>query len=391
MSTPPNNSDVQPSKPADNNEREQPDPLGPHGKLKVAQFRNRSGILAVVLAMVTTATIVFALWKLGPWFYKLDVTGWIFTVVVALAGTVVILLIIWKIPKWQVNPYRERLRPKDQVDLEIQARSTLIQIIGGVAVLASIFFTARNLQLTAQNVKTTEDNLKYARSTQIAERYSKAIDQLKNADVEVRLAGIYTLEILGNQEESKDFHHPIMLVLAANIKNRSPLAQGYDPDMLESIPPDIQAILTVIGGQKDPTLKLNLHGTNLKNADFQEGHFENIDLSGCYLGGAHFERASLNHANLASAFLNGSVFDGANMQSANLEGAHLIGTSLRGPHLEGRKLNLAEIQDAIFDNAQLDNVEFNYATGNGGYFKGAHLKGSVGVNPAWIFGQPTVD
>jgi len=390
MSTPPKDkTETQTPKP-DADENEQPQPLGPQGKLKVAQFRNRRGILAIVFLIVTTATIVFALWKLAPWFYKWDETGWLFMIVIALAATVVVLPFIWQIPKLQVDPYRARLEPKDEAELEIQARSTLIQIIGGVAVLASIFFTARNLQLTAQNVQTTQDNLKYARSTQIAERYAKAIDQLKSADVEVRLAGIYTLEILGKQEESMEFHQPIMLVLAASIKNRSSLAQGYEPDTLDSIPADIQAILTVIGRQKDPALKLNLHGTNLKNADLQDGHFENVDFSGCYLAGAHLDRAFLDHVNLASAMLHEAVFDGANMPTANLESAHLVGTSLRGTHLQGSSLHLAEVQDAVFDDAELNNVDFNYATGNGGYFNRVHLEGSKGFNPAWIKNQAMV-
>lgn len=198
MSTPPKDHDrsIDPI-PADPNQKERQDPLGPQGKLRVAQFRNRGGILAVVLAIVTIATIVFTFWSLANRFSKWDPTGWVFAIAVALAGTVIVLLLIWRIPKWQVDRYRERLSPKEQVELEIQARSTLIQIIGGVALLASIFFTAKNLEITAKNVKSTENNLRYARSTQIAERYAKAIEQLKSKDdVGVRLAGIYTLVLM---------------------------------------------------------------------------------------------------------------------------------------------------------------------------------------------------
>ena len=98
MSTPPKDkSETQNPKP-DADENEQPQPLGPQGKLKVAQFRNRRGILAIVFLIVTTATIVFALWKLAPWFYKWDETGWLFMIVIALAATVVVLPFIWQIP-----------------------------------------------------------------------------------------------------------------------------------------------------------------------------------------------------------------------------------------------------------------------------------------------------
>jgi uncharacterized protein YjbI with pentapeptide repeats len=381
MSTPPNDStDPTTPKPEESgDEKQRQDPLGPQGKLKVAQFRNRSGILAVVLAIVTIATIVFILWNLASSFSQWDPTGWLFTIVVALVGTVPILLLVWRMPKWQVDRYRERLQPKDQVELEIQARSTLIQIIGGVAVLASIFFTARNLQLTAQNVQTTENNLKYARSTQIAERYAKAIEQLKDKDnFGVRLAGIYTLGILASQEEAKEFREPIILVLAAHVKEASRLPEDYNPetDTPNSIAPDIQAILTIIGRQKAPELKLNFHATNLRAADFQGGHFENVDFGECYLSGANFNRAKLDQADFGEANLRESSFDEAVMKSAKLTGANLTSTSFKGANLESCNLTLATVSETTFNYADLKQADFGGASGSG-WFKDVNLSAAL--------------
>jgi uncharacterized protein YjbI with pentapeptide repeats len=360
--------------PADNDEKPRTTGgLEPQANLNVALFRNKVWVLSIILAIVTIASMVFAWWNLANWFS---------TIVVAVLGAGVVLFLLWKVPKWQVRPYRDVLQPKDRVELEIQARATLIQIIGGVAVLASIYLTAQNLRLTAQNVQTTENNLKYARSTQIAERYAKAIEQLKSKDdLGVRLAGIYTLGILASQEEAKDFREPIMRVLAAHVKNVSRLPEDYDPenDRLESVTPDIQAILTIIGQQKDPALKLNLHRTNLSNADFQDGHFENVDFGESYLGRAHFERAYLELADFSEADLTESSFEGAYLKKAKLVGARLISTSFKGAHLESSKLNLATIQQATFDNADLQEADFSEARGSG-WFKDVNLNAALNHN-----------
>lgn len=383
-------------------ERGRPDSPG-QGPLNAFQLRNRTWTLSIVLAIVTVTTMMFA-WR--------NLKDWFLIIAIVFAGTAVVLFLIWKVPKWQVDRYRQRLRPKDQVELEIQARSTLMQIVGGVAVLVSIVFTAANLQLTAKNVQTAQESSKeaneLARLTQITERYATAVQQLESKDLEVRLAGIYSLEILAKENAEKpntesnvasntakanEYHMPIMLVLAAHLRNSSAwkppdrsLPNGSTTQ--EKIPQDIQTILTVIGRRdtryEEQDFELDLHGTDLRGADMENGHFEKVNFRGCNLAGAQFSRAFLKSANLGETDLTNAVFDGAHMETANLEGATLRLTSLRGVHLEGAKLNLAKVENAIFDNANLEGVEFNQATGSGNYFQGAQLKEAKGLQPDWV-------
>jgi len=190
-----------------------------------------------------------------------------------------VLFFLWKIPKLQVEPYRSNLKPKDRVELEIQARSTLIQIIGGIAVVASVYLTAQNLKLTAQSVRTAQDSAesasRLARLTQITERYAIAVQQLESPNIEMRLAGINALDILASQKESADFHRPIMLLLASHVRTGSslkPIAIDGAGPQTAAIGADVQAILTVIGRRningEDGTI--DLRGTYLRNADMHE-------------------------------------------------------------------------------------------------------------------------
>jgi uncharacterized protein YjbI with pentapeptide repeats len=323
---------------------------------RVSQFRNRGWILSIVVAIVTISIIVYAWWNPASLFA---------TIAVAFIGSVLVLLLLWKVPKWQVAPYCDSLKPKARVELEIGARSTLIQIIGGVAVLASIYLTAQNLKLTQQNV-TDSGNL--ARLTQLTERYAKAVEQMKGTDAE-KVAGIYALEILASQEQSKDFHKPIIQVLAAEVRSLSQKRpSGSDVNDLSDqapVSPAVQAILSVVGRLSHRESVLDLQGTNLCFADMHGGHFEGAILNGC----------SLAHANLAGAHLEGAAMEGTDLTEANLDGAHLaeadlknaslVSTSLKGADLQGSRLLEAAIRGASFSNANLNSADFTGATGSG--------------------------
>jgi hypothetical protein len=73
--------------------------------------------------------------------------------------------------KWQVRDNRRKLQN--------DARTTLLQGLGGAAVLAGAATAYRQLRI--------------AREGQVTERFTRAIDQLGNDNVDVRLGGIYAL------------------------------------------------------------------------------------------------------------------------------------------------------------------------------------------------------
>ncbi|MBK7598349.1 MAG: hypothetical protein IPJ07_07430 [Acidobacteria bacterium] len=133
---------------------------------------------------------------------------------------------------------------REMLKAENEARTTLAQIIGGIGLLAGLYFTWRSLKIN-------EDG-------KITDRYSKAIELLgsKKKNLDMRLGGIYALERIARDSE-KD-HWTVMEALTAFIREHSPVKanqKGKQGELFKSedekrITTDIQAALTVIGRRK---------------------------------------------------------------------------------------------------------------------------------------------
>ncbi len=138
----------------------------------------------------------------------------------------------------------------------------MAQLLGGAALLASLYFTYRNLQVTYRNLQINLDsqlenqkaNRKREELTQeanLTDRFAKAVEQLASEHLEVRLGGIFSLGRLA--KDSPRDHATIMELLTAYVRERAPRQDGEGQDQQDdgrvAIRPatDIQAILTVIG------------------------------------------------------------------------------------------------------------------------------------------------
>jgi hypothetical protein len=242
-------------------------------------------------------------------------------------GAVFLLIVIWKVPQWQAAGW-QGLDVKDLAKVQNDARTTLVQALGGAFLLIGLYLTFRNLQLTQDR--------------QITEHYTRAVEQLGNDKLEVRLGAIYALERIARDSE-RDYW-PIMEILSAYVRERASI-RGKEPSMAGLPYPaaDIQAILTVVGGHDRAYhvgfhRQLNLRRTDLRRADFTDAHLENTFLLDTYL----------NTANLSCAHLDGAVLAEAHMEGALLAGACLRGAMLWNTHLEGAIINNADLQGADF-------------------------------------------
>jgi hypothetical protein len=92
-------------------------------------------------------------------------------------------------------------------------RTTLLQGIGGAVILLGAYFTYRQLQ-------TGREQLQIAQQGQVTERFTRAIDQLGHAELDVRLGGIYALERIAN--DSPDDRITIAEVLIAFVHGQRP-------------------------------------------------------------------------------------------------------------------------------------------------------------------------
>ena len=256
---------------------------------------------------------------------------------------------LWLAPIWEISNRAASahllLTPKERLDLENTARTTLVQFFGGSFVLIGSYFAYRNVKAVEKNIKVSEEG-------QITERFTKAIEQLGSDKPEIRLGGIYALERIARDSERD--HWPIMEVLSSYIRSRRTGALRNADSIDDPNPLDIQAIMTVVGrrtwsheidGEKLDFSRVDLHGLNFRKAHLEEVSFESanldgIDMTDAILEGSSFVNTSLQGATLTNANLDEADFNGAKIAGANLSGCNL-----------GKPLNLtaSQVYSAYWD------------------------------------------
>lgn len=262
-------------------------------------------------------------------------------VVIILSAVIFFFLVLWLVPKWQIKPWTEKLKAEDIVDQQNNARATLAQILGGVFVLIGLYFTGMNLQNSQETLRVSEEG-------QITERFTKAIGQLgtqddaakKETNLAIRLGGIYALERIA-RDSAKD-HWPIMQILTAFVREKSPWSAEGDIRDVTQIPMDVQSVMSVLGwrtrtymkGEGDKDQRLDLHKTDLRGL---------VLKGGAHLEGANLDGAQLEKALLRGIFFNDALLTNANLRNTDLFGSHLSGAVLTDADLEGADLMSSDI------------------------------------------------
>jgi hypothetical protein len=315
---------------------------------------------------------------------------------VALLLVLVLFVLPWVLvrPKASLSdvsdPGKRHELEDNRLKLQNDVRTTLLQGLGGLAVLAGAVFAYRQLQ-------TGRDQLQTAQQGQVTERFNTAIGHLGKAgddNMDVRLGAIYSLEQIAKTSEGD--REAIAEILTAYVRIhaawRGRQWRGWRPSALASRDrlqglraraPDVQAVMTVLGrrelppGKTDPLLlphvdlrEAGLIEANLEGADLRGANLERADLRGANLRRAHLEGANLGRAHLEipnrrtqdrlreeglikadlqGADLGGADLQGADLRGANLQGANLQGADLRGANLEGARCNADTVLPTGFD------------------------------------------
>ena len=280
----------------------------------------------------------------------------------AVLGTVVLwsIYLMWKVPQWQAagKAASGELDKREQFEIENAARSTLGQILSGVAVLTGLLFAWQQLGNTNDNLQLSNDNLLISREGQITDRFARAVEQLGSDDPTIRIGAIYALERIARDSERD--HRPVMEVLTAFVRNEpegaaTPVTGSDVQGTVRGT--EVRAALGVIGrrdAERDGGGEcLNLYGARLIGIDLAGFRlartcFRSADLPGATfaaadLTGGSFQDADLSGANLGEAVAVGVNFRDATLTRANLIGADLTGASLTGADLSGALLDEATI------------------------------------------------
>jgi hypothetical protein len=238
-----------------------------------------------------------------------------FVVVIAslLAGLVGFLS--WRLPHWYAA-VQSISDPKDRISLENDIFKSVAGVIGGIFVLAGLYFTGRSFVLS--------------REGQITERFSKAVEHLGSQELSIRLGGIHALARIAH--DSPRDAQPIMQILCAFV--RAGTANRVSAARLSI---DVSAALTIITtGEKGYPLDLtgvDLSGADLRNSKLDHANFEGSQLEGANLSYASLRKCRFRNANLANCYCRGADLEDADLAVANLNEASLREAVLRGANL----------------------------------------------------------
>lgn len=278
----------------------------------------------------------------------------------ALLLVAALLAVIVYVPQLAIDP--RGLTRTDWLTHVESLRATILQGLGGLALLGTVYYSAQTLALN--------------RRGQFTERFTKAIEQLGSETLAVRLGGIYALEQIAL--DSSKLHWPVMEVLVAFVHanpagDEEPVTHGWTDDgprhERDRVPirADLQAALTVLGRRPEKRRRwehehqraFNLRFVDIRRARLWGMHFEDAlltgaRLDGAYLSHAHLERAFLSGASLRRVFLRDGHLEHAVLRGAHLDGAVLLrarmdGTDLAGAHLERTDLTGAQLEKATTD------------------------------------------
>ena len=162
----------------------------------------------------------------------------------------IVVYIISGIALWlALNSYVAPASIKDPAKAA-SAKKDILQTVGlfmaGVAGGVGVYFTWQNLKQSQDALqhtqKSTERNLRLAWKSQITDRFTKAIDQIGDDKLEIRLGGIYALERVAQdsiegkrnsiegKDDEEDYHSQVMEILTAYVRARAP----WPPIFLET-------------------------------------------------------------------------------------------------------------------------------------------------------------
>jgi hypothetical protein len=254
------------------------------------------------------------------------------------AAVIALAAIVWLLPLALTAGHSGRLSAAEMLKARNDVRTVLVTLVAAIAAAVGLTFTARTYLLNV--------------SGQVTDRYSKAVGQLGEPEIAVRVGAVYALERVA-RDSPRDVD-TIVEVLCTFVRAACPLpADDPPPDAV--VAADVQAAVNVLGRAPlcDHRVPADLRRANLRGVDMT-----NATFAGVWLRDSLLAKAQLRGANLRGAWLSGARLDGADLDSADLEGARLRGAMLDGAVLKGARLV----------GATLDEVSFK-----GTWLSGAHL------------------
>jgi uncharacterized protein YjbI with pentapeptide repeats len=327
-------------------------------------------------------------------------------VAVGIAG----LAAVWLIPKIQARRWREGgIDAEKAAELENSARGTIVQLVGGVALILT--FVATWAQI-ADSRRASEKTLELAAQQQQGERFSRAIEQLGSSRLVNRVAAMGGLDAVIRGSVAADREPALQVILAylrtahrprggasyyTEIRHRDCSrhaltdvgdVRGDGPRLPD---PDMQAAVSILVARGG--LDERLH--NLSQLDFTALDGDDANFRGAHLSGAVLSFANLNRARFTDAELGDTRFYRSCLRDASFAGASAHGVLLIGSDLTGADLSHADLTRANLDSAGLESANLASADLESANLEGARLRGasleSADLRGAWLTGTDVTE
>ncbi|MEY9964883.1 hypothetical protein ABIA33_002925 [Streptacidiphilus sp. MAP12-16] len=307
------------------------------------------------------------LWR--DWLVRHRIAATLLTGAVGLAALGAVLVVL---PGWVVgyDLAGARVAPQDQLNAVNSVRTTLLQAVGGMAVLFGAYATWRQLRVSQDGLRATQEGY-------LTDRFSRAVDQLGSDKQDVRIGGLHALWRIA--EHSARDREAIISIQAAFLRSHLPWppagSQSPPPEApindvapLETRAADAQVALTGLGVlcQHREQSWVNLSVTDLRRADcdglwLNEVNFDRACMEAAGLYHANLTRASLVSVNLRHAELRTAILRQARCVLADLRGARLVETDLRDADFTDADMREANLRKADARGAVLRRADLRLA------------------------------
>jgi uncharacterized protein YjbI with pentapeptide repeats len=280
--------------------------------------------------------------------------SWPLLVMVVFLGLLAACITVF--PAWLLNATNGHgaLNASDRITDENAIRTTLVQVVGGVFLVATAFFSWRTIQL--------------GREGQLTDRYTKAVEQLGAETTAVRTGGVFALERLA--KNSPNDRGTIAEVLACFARDTS---QGKDAVLYAA---SVQAALVVLGRRQSYDAEVGCTQLNLRRVKADHSYLVNLKLALSDLSGADLSEADLSGSDLSNVNLTGATLEHATLSNVRLSGAILAGANMKRAKLVSADLSKANLTDAKLDYAELMEANLSNANLSAAKLPGANVSGS---------------
>jgi hypothetical protein len=224
------------------------------------------------------------------------------------------------------------LTPAEAAAERGRLRAASLAFLAGVVTATGAIFTGLTFWLS--------------RRGQATDRFTKAVEQLGHATVDVRLGGIHALGRLAR--DSRTYHGPVVEVLSAYVREHAHGAPAED-DAEVGAAPDVKAAMVIVALRRptrdDRSSELDFAGAKLGEINLEGARLRQARFTHAHLRGARLGRADLRDTNLIDADLRDADFAGADLRGAMLDKARLDGATLA----DAVGLTTASLAGAVYD------------------------------------------